>query len=794
VAPLARVATYRLQLHAGFTFADATAVVPYLHRLGISHLYLSPITQAAPGSTHGYDQCDPARVSEDLGGDIGFRRLVAEVRGHRMGIILDVVPNHMATSDANPWWWELLATGREGPAGHLFDVDWSPGDPELDGRVMVPVLGRPLDDVLADGELELAQRDGDTVLRYFEQDFPLSEGPRDLGRALLDRQHYLLAHWREASTRLNYRRFFDVNTLVGLREEDAAVFAAVHDLPLRMLDADEVQGLRIDHVDGLRDPDAYLGALRRRAPRAWLLVEKILEPGERLSAAWPADGTTGYDFIHRLQGIFVDGRAAEELTAFYGDFTGESTDYAAVVHECKLRAATELFGSDVARLERIFAKVCAGRGVDSTPAARMACINQVAACFPVYRTYVRPGNPAPATARVYVKAAIAGARKLDASLDHELLDLLGSVLVLDVDGDDAVELALRFQQLSGPLMAKGAEDTAFYRYNRLTCLNEVGSDPGIFAVAVDAFHAANRETLARHPAAMLASSSHDTKRSEDVRARLSLLAQVPNAWAAAVRRWSAINEKHRRRGWPDRNAEYLLYQTLVGAWPLETARAGAYMEKATREARQHTSWVDPDRAYEEALRAFVEAVAADEEFQADLRAFVDPLVEPGRAVSLAMTLIKLTAPGVPDLYQGTEVWDLSLVDPDNRRPVDYTLRGKLLVEGHPKIHLVTAALRVRRACPQAFNAASTYAPLEPSGSASANVVSFARGTTDDPLMVAVVTPRLSLRDHPDWAETTLELGPGTWTNVLNGGDVTGPRPSLARIFDGSPVALLERER
>jgi (1->4)-alpha-D-glucan 1-alpha-D-glucosylmutase len=813
-----RVATYRLQLHAGFTFADAAAIAPYLADLGISHLYLSPILQAVPGSMHGYDQCDPTRVSDDLGGETGFRRLVAAARGHHLGIVLDIVPNHMATHASNPWWWELLAAGREGRAGTYFDIDWSPGDPNLDGRVLLPVLGRGLEGALDAGELRLGRRDGAPVVEYFEQRFPLRDVEEDvatLSREILDRQAYVLAGWREGAARLNYRRFFDINTLVALREEDPAVFAAVHDLPLRMVEQDQVQGLRLDHVDGLRDPAGYLESLRRRAPGAWLLVEKILEPGERLPESWPVDGTTGYDFIHRLQGVFVDSAAEASMTALYTEFTGQPADFHEVVRTAKLEAAQRLFGSDVARLERGFARVAATRGVGGSRDQRAAALTALAVCLPVYRTYLRPGAALPAIERDRLELAARQARELDPGLDAALVDLLLGVLTGDVEGEEAADLTMRFQQFSGPLMAKGVEDTAFYRYNRLVSLNEVGGDPAAFGVGLDEFHSANLEALRHHPAAMLASSTHDTKRSEDVRARLSLLAQVPGDWAAAVRRWSAMNQAHRSADLPDRNAEYLLYQTLVGAWPLDEDRAVAYMKKAAREAKQHTTWTDPDAGYEDALRGFVRGVCRDGAFQADLRAFVEPLVAPGRTVSLAMALLKLTAPGVPDIYQGSETWDLSLVDPDNRRPVDYAVRQALLRQqlaavrsggdytttilagpdtGLSKLHVVAEALRTRRNCAAAFQPGSTYTPLRADGSAAANAVAFARGSAEDPMMVVVAVPRLTLGSQPAWSATTLQLGPGEWTNELDGRPICGPQPSLADLFERFPVALLERAR
>ncbi|MFN2466040.1 MAG: malto-oligosyltrehalose synthase [Candidatus Dormibacteria bacterium] len=801
------VATYRLQLHAGFDFGAAASIVPYLAELGVSHLYLSPILQAVPGSMHGYDQCDPTRISDELGGDTGFRRLVASTRSHRMGIILDIVPNHMAASDANPWWWELLRSGRDGRTGTYFDVDWNPGDPDLKGRVLLPVLGGPLDGILAAGELKLARRDGYTVVRYYDNAFPIRDasGAVVISAELLESQNYSLASWRDAATRLNYRRFFDINSLVALREEDPAVFAAVHDLPLRMIEEEQVQGLRVDHVDGLRDPGAYLQTLRQQAGGAWLLAEKILEPGEHLPAAWPVDGTTGYDFIHRLQGVFIDPDAEVPMSQVYERFTGEATDYRAVVAQAKKEAAQRLFASDFRRLERIFARVCAGAAPGFTEEARLAALQALAVAFPVYRTYRRPGDPITPADRRHVEAAADAAATMHPRAEGVLIDLLRRVLLGDVAGGDAAELTARFQQLSGPLMAKGVEDTAFYRYNRLVCLNEVGADPGTFGVTTADFHAANLATLEGYPTAMLGSSTHDTKRSEDVRARLSLLAQVPSKWEAAVQRWSRLNARHRSGPLPDRNAEYLLYQTLVGAWPLPEERAVAYMQKAAREAKQHTSWTDPDGEYEEALQDFVRGACRDADFQADVEAFVRPLVDAGRQVALAMTLLKLTSPGVPDLYQGTEAWDLSLVDPDNRRPVDYQIRREMLdrldqpspgeIEaGIAKVRLVATALRVRRAAPEAFLHSSRYTPLLATGPAAAHLLAFARGTHLDDRAVVVVVPRLLLGRDLDWEATRLKIGEGGWTDQLAGKAVSGPVIALDELLGGGLPTLLTRDR
>ncbi|HEV1996625.1 MAG TPA: malto-oligosyltrehalose synthase, partial [Candidatus Dormibacteraeota bacterium] len=507
----------------------------------------------------------------------------------------------------------------------------------------------------------------------------------------------------------------------------------------------DVQGLRVDHVDGLRDPRGYLQTLRGRAAHSWLLVEKILEPGERLPADWPVDGTTGYEFIDRLQGLFVERGSEEILTSFYAEFTAEPVDYAEVVQSAKLEAARDLFQPDVLRLERLLEAVCQGSGVDVSRDDRVEVIRHVAAGLDAYRTYSTDGSAVTAESRARINAASAAAAKAAPAIPAQLLALVREALLMERDGAAAIEFAIRFQQLSGPLMAKGVEDTAFYRYNRLVCLNEVGGNPARFGVTPEEFHAANLETLQRHPQAMLASSTHDTKRSEDVRARLSLLTQVAEQWTAAVRRWAAMNEPHRRTGVPDRNGEYLLYQTLVGAWPLTEDRVQAFMEKAAREARRYTSWTDPDSKYETGLRAFVGAVMDNRMFQRDLEAFVQPLIEPGRAVSLAQVLLKLTAPGIPDFYQGTELWDLSLVDPDNRRPVDFGLRSELMSQhsstlqyggvhedlvragwddGLPKLQVIARSLTLRRSSAAAFGRQSTYTPLYAEGQASGHLIAY----------------------------------------------------------------------
>ncbi|HEY7850573.1 MAG TPA: malto-oligosyltrehalose synthase, partial [Ktedonobacterales bacterium] len=479
---------------------------------------------------------------------------------------------------------------------------------------------------------------------------------------LLERQNYRLTYWRAAERELDYRRFFDINTLAGLRAEDERVFDDTHALILRWLEQGAVSGVRVDHIDGLRDPEAYLRRLREHAPDVWIIVEKILEREERLPATWPVAGTTGYDFLNVVGGLFIDPAGETPLTDLYTDFTGQPADYAEIVRAKKLLTLRETLGSDVNRLTALWLAICQQRWRtrDYTRHELGDALRETIASLPIYRTYVRaePGIVREEDVRVIREAAEA-ARARRPDLAPELFSFLGDVLQLRARGDLESELVMRFQQLSGPAMAKGAEDTACYCYNRLVALNEVGGDPGVFGRSVDAFHAFCAATQERWPQTMLTTSTHDTKRSEDVRARLSLLSELPERWGEAVRRWSARNERLRTGDAPDRNAEYLLYQTLVGAWPIEQARVSEYMLKAAREARQQTSWTAPNAEYEQALQAFIAGALADEEFTDDLRALVDGLTTPGWITSLAQTLLKLTAPGVPDIYQGCDLWDMS---------------------------------------------------------------------------------------------------------------------------------------
>jgi (1->4)-alpha-D-glucan 1-alpha-D-glucosylmutase len=631
----------------------------------------------------------------------------------------------------------------------------------------------------------------------------LSADPTAL-HELLERQNYRVSFWRTATRELGYRRFFDVNTLAGLRVEVDRVFLDTHALVLGWLQDGTVDGLRVDHPDGLRDPEAYLARLQAARPGTWVVVEKILEPGERLPESWPVHGTTGYDFMTRLTALFVDPQGEAALTRTYADLTGESAEYGDVLRARKMLVLEQILGSDLNRLAALFLEVCERhpRHRDYTRHDLHQALKEVIADFPVYRTYVTDAGEARPEDVRHVDEAVAAARAHRPDLDAALFDFLRDLLVGRVAGDRERELTLRFQQVTGPAMAKGAEDTAFYVYNRLVALNEVGGDPSRFGLSLDAFHEACAEAQRRWPRALLATSTHDSKRSEDVRARIGLLAEVPQAWDAAARRWMDRNRRHWDATPPDRNLEYLLYQTLVGAWPIERERLHAYVEKAAREAKTRTSWTAPDAAYEKALRAFVDAVLDDRAFVSDLEAFIAPIVEEGRTVSLAQALVKLTAPGVPDVYQGCELWSYALVDPDNRRPVDYDARRALLrdvreldadavraraAEGAPKLWLTWHALRVRGEHPEAFGPDGDYAPLRAEGDKADHVVAYARGGR-----VAVVVPRFPLRLRGAWGASALPLPPGRWADRLGGEEFTGRAP-LAALLRRFPVALLVRD-
>ena len=883
-------ATYRVQLHSGFTFDDAANLADYFAELGISHLYCSPYLQATPGSTHGYDVVDHRRINEDLGGAAGHARMHSALRERGLGQVLDLVPNHMAiVSPYNPWWWDVLENGPASNYASYFDVDWETPEMRLRNSVLMPVLGDQYGVVLESGEIVL-ERDGAVItVRYHDHRFPVAPRSldtilsaaavrcgsdelafladtfarlplptatdlestrrrhrdkdvlrtffarlirehREVGPAIdaviaeinqrhetlhlvLERQNFRLAYWRAASRDLGYRRFFDINTLVGLRMEDERVFADTHFLVLRWLADGTLDGVRVDHIDGLRDPEQYLRRLHRAQPQAWIVVEKILEPGEALRASWPIAGTTGYDFLNTVTALQIDPTAERLLTRFYAEFTGEPADFSEVTLEKKDLVMREVLGSDLNRLTALFLEVCERhpRHRDHTRHDLHEAICAAAAHLPVYRTYLREADDAgeAATRTVnpddqhFIEVAIDGAKAARTDIDQRLFDFLRELLLLQHRGSLEIEFAMRFQQLTGPVMAKAVEDTAFYCFNRFAALNEVGGDPARFGVGINQFHRECELAQTHWPQRMLSTSTHDTKRSDDLRARMCLLSEIPDRWIAAVRGWSEINRPWWRGGLSDHNAEYLFYQTLVGAWPIERDRIRDYMRKAAREAKLHTSWTAPNEEYERSLAGFIDGALDNLEFVTELTAFVAPLVWPGRVNSLAQTLIKHTAPGVPDFYQGGELWNVALVDPDNRRPVDYVLRRRLLAEmrcatveqvlertgeGLPKLWLIRQALALRQRQPQLFGRAGDYKPLRAHGARAAHAIAFCRG--DGAIAVA---PRLPLNLGGDWADTFITTAPGPWRNQLTGDVFDGGEIPLANLLARFPVGLLARD-
>jgi (1->4)-alpha-D-glucan 1-alpha-D-glucosylmutase len=805
------LATYRLQLNADFTFDDVAAIAPYLAELGISHVYFSPVLQAAPGSTHGYDVADTTRLSDDLGGPQAYERACEALAEHGIGQMWDIVPNHMAAGDINPWWSDVLRNGRSSEYAPYFDLRWQPGAKGTPDYIRLPVLGADLESVLTNAELRLTVEDGEPVVRYYGTRFPLS--PETAPHAgieayslnsgllldLLERQHYRLVYWRDAEAQMDYRRFFDINGLAGVRVEDPQVFDATHRIVLEQAAKRRVQGLRVDHIDGLRDPIEYLLRLRNAAPNARILVEKILDGDEQLSQRWPIDGTTGYDFLSTVNSLFVDPRAEAQLSALYTELTGESSDYAALLENRKRFALTNLLHADVAWLATLFGGACPDVHVE--PSHVEAALREIIVSMPVYRTYAQPerGDLEDGD-RALLTTAINTALARLPGVTPALFRALRSLLLMERRDQDACEFVLAFQQVSGPAMAKGAEDTAFYTANRLVSLNEVGGNPARFGATVASFHKLASAYAERWPGTMLSTATHDTKRGEDTRLRIAALSEVPHEWSILVRGWMQGHEAYKTNGAPDDNTRYLLYQTLAGAWPADEERIGAYMLKAVREAKVYTSWVEPNEAYEGALQAYVSAVLANESFQQQCAALVDRLDSIAQLSSLSQTLLKLTAPGIPDFYQGAELWDWSLVDPDNRRPVDYETRLCLLREVQemspsdvlarmnealPKLWLIWKTLELREDSPELFR--GSYTPALASGPNAECIVAFVRAGR-----LLTVVPRLTQR-FTDEDETTVAVPAGKWRNALTNARVKGGDVPVKTLLTGFPVALLVKE-
>ena len=887
--------TYRLQFHAGFTFAHATAIVPYLHELGITHVYASPYLKARPGSTHGYDVIDHCKLNPELGSEEDYAAFVDALRRHGMGHIVDIVPNHVGVgTNDNAWWNDVLENGPESAYADYFDIDWQGSPrPELHNKVLLPVLGEPYGDALEQGKLKPKFENGALEIHYYDRRFPISprtyrqmeigqieelQGepgkPRTFDRLdeLLNKQSYRLSYWRSASDEINYRRFFDINDLAALRMERPEVFDATHGFILRLLAQGKIDGLRIDHPDGLYDPAQYFRRLQQEyvlacarelissnprfrdirweAARArvvdeiggdgslplYVVAEKILAHGEPLPSQWAVSGTTGYDFLAMVNSLFVQQSNADAFTGLYHQHVPRQAGYADTVYEKKKLILEISLASELHmlahRLDRLAQANRHSR--DFTLGGLLRALREVIACFPVYRSYISDREVSDAD-RQYVETAIRRARQRNPKLDPLVFDFIGDTLLLRYSMDESLrpaqrEFAGKFQQVTAPVTAKGIEDTTFYIYNRLVSLNEVGGDPDHFGVAPEALHAYLKQRQESWTYGLSPLSTHDTKRSQDVRARINVLSEMPQEWAARVERWSRGNAPHRQQisgvVAPDANDEYLLYQTLIGAWPLEplgeneralfVQRIQAYMEKAMREAKVHTSWTSPNVEYERAVRQFITRILdpqSAQEFLGDFRPFQQRISHWGLLNSLSQTLLRIAAPGVPDTYQGTELWDFSLVDPDNRRPVEYRKRDGMLADlkqsaeraglarstlaaellqakedGRVKLFVTWLGLLQRRTFPGLFSAGE-YLPAHEFGSRSDHVFAFVRrqGTH----RAVAIVPRLLSSLVPEPGQ--LPLGEDVWgdTGLLLPGIEAGQR--LRNVFTGQMIGLRSRD-
>ena len=814
-------ATYRFQFHAKFRFADAIKLIPYLAKLGVSHLYASPFLKARPGSTHGYDVIDHNAVNPEIGTEKELATLIETLTRHGMGLVPDLVPNHMGVLHAdNAWWLDVLEKGRASPYARFFDIDWSRG------KLLLPVLGKHYGEALEAGELKLENKGGRWSVRYFDHRFPLNpkttrylkpiKDPMALHR-LLERQHYRLAYWRVASDEINYRRFFEITDLAGVRQEDRSVFEATHGLICRLAKRGGIDGLRIDHPDGLADPQEYFERLNQAFVRPWVVVEKILADYEKLPDEWAIHGTTGYRFVNVLSGVYIDKQAEPHFDRIYQRFTGDRTTFEEhSIWARHLIMATTL-AAELFMLSNWLARIAAGNRFtrDFTASGLRKALAEIAARFPVYRSYVSPRGVSE-TDRKWIDWAVRAARRASRIADPALFDFVQGVLTLDAapaEGErrrEMLRFAMRFQQFTAPVVAKGVEDTAFYRYNRFVALNEVGGHPAHFGMSLKAFHAASEDRARRWPSTMLGSSTHDTKRSEDVRARLAVLSELSSSWRLWLRRWSTMNRSHRTEEMPSRGDEYHFYQALIGAWPADAERLKAYMLKSAREAKLRTSWINPDVDYEAALERFVVESLASPLFQKELDGALPRLVHLGHLVSLSQALVKVASPGVPDYYQGTELWDFSLVDPDNRRPVDFAARMKLLAElekrapkpaellahlsdGRAKLHVIRQGLAVRKRHPELFHGAE-YRPLYADAGYEENVIAFSLGGR-----LVAIAPRLFSRRLADgtapvaqfWGEARLALPEGgEFEDVLTGARHAGGARPLSELLRQFPVALL----
>jgi (1->4)-alpha-D-glucan 1-alpha-D-glucosylmutase len=841
------VSTYRLQVHGGFPLTAAAAVVPYLKRLGVGAAYTSPYFAAEPGSTHGYDVTNHNELNPEVGGGPAHVAFTDAVRDAGLQHIVDFVPNHMGISTAtNPWWRDVLANGPEAPSARFFDIDWNPFKTELRRKLLLPILGDQYGQVLERGELHLELHDDQLTLAYFDHrlpinarhvpelqrlpDLPPAEREAVLRRfngvpgqpksfdplhELLEEQAYRLAYWRTASHEINYRRFFDVNTLAGLRVEDPEVFASIHQLLARLLREGRVTGVRIDHPDGLFDPARYFDMLQDLACDAWSLprapgsrplyvvAEKILSGRERLPSGWAVHGTTGYNFLNQVNGLFVDTANARRMRRAYAKVTGRSRAFDDLLYDSKRMIMDTAMASELTVLAHILDRIGESnrRSRDFTLNSLRDMLVEVVACFPIYRTYVNEQGWA-ADDRAALERAIVRARGRNPAMESTIFDFFREVMLPRDPGDvplagpdrrggyppadegesaERLRFAMKFQQYTGPLQAKGLEDTAFYRYNALLSLNEVGGDPSRFGVGAAEFHEMNQVRRQAWPYEMIATGTHDTKLGEDVRTRVDVLSEIPDDWEREVYKWMRLNKGARTlvdgEPAPDRNDEYRFYQVLLGAWPADVPRLQAYMTKAVKEAKEHSSWINQNEPYESAIATFVARVLAGPEaakFLPAFQPFQERVARTGLVNSLSQVVLKIASPGVPDVYQGSELWDFNLVDPDNRRPVDFTARQQALDrvdallaqpagerapgiaallkhwdDGDVKLLVTAAGLRVRSAQASLF-LEGEYLPLDVESTVEGQVVAFARISAGGAAAIAIaphLVSRLLTAEH-----------------------------------------------
>jgi (1->4)-alpha-D-glucan 1-alpha-D-glucosylmutase len=938
--------TYRIQLNQNFRFSHTLKILDYLQELGISDLYLSPILAARKGSSHGYDVIDPSRINPEIGTEEEFNTLQTELQNRGMGLLLDIVPNHMAASAENPWWMDVLENGSQSAFAAFFDIDWHPPSRTLEGRILLPVLGRPFGEALDAGEIKLIFQEGRFFLQYFESLYPvaprsyhailnlhagrlktylseesapyheysgilssaldLARGDRRIGitapehrlrfesmrdriravveaspeiarlieenvteingrvgdprsfgllQRLLAEQNYKLSFWQNLNDSINYRRFFTIADLVGVRVEDPLVFEASHGYMLRLVSRNPLAGLRIDHIDGLRDPASYLNRLQERlgaeesraGTQSYVLVEKILHRGEDLPEEWPVSGTTGYDFTNEVNGVFVDPEGARRIEEVYSGFIGRKQDFADVLYQKKKLVMSTLLGVEMRSLGRQLVELAAqdryARELNRNQL--IDALIEVTACLAIYRTYIRNVELQP-TAVQYIEEAVSAARVRAPYLSAASFDFVREVLLLEnppqvlADQREArLNFVMRWQQFTGPIVAKGFEDTALYVYHPLLSLNEVGGDPRpAEAPSAEEFSAFLHNRREKWPGTLNATTTHDTKRSEDVRARLNVLSEIPGEWGRHLQTWASINAKYKQDAHgqlaPDRNEEYFLYQTLVGVWPLDAEgresileRVQAHLVKATREAMVHTRWTRPNQPHEEALRNFVAAILAPEnrDFLDDFQRFQNKVAYYGMINGLSQALLKVTAPGVADFYQGSELWDLRMVDPDNRGAIDFQRREAVLAEvtkaetdpgllrditehwcdARIKVYLIRRALRFRREHADLFHEGS-FLPLQVMGCHSQNVVAFLRRSPKGSVLVAV--PRWLTQvmeksqgkpEEQKWCDTRIVLpagSPEAWSSVVSPAQVRAQRRDgatclgLNDLLRDFPVALL----